>query len=264
MISWLVWPLITVFLFFNLVFALAQIYKNNSFADIAWGMGFIAAAVTAWVSGQLTPEVAVMNPRSFLLLALITIWGGRLAWHIYLRNLKQPEDFRYAQWRSQWGPNAIWRSYLQVFVLQGVFLLAIAAPFLFALNRQQQPNLNWLDLIGLIVWLIGFGFEAIGDHQLKKFKQNPANKGKILTTGLWQYTRHPNYFGEATLWWGIFLICLADGTPWWLIIGPITITFLIRFVSGVPMLEKKYQGNKEFAAYAKKTNAFIPWFPKKA
>jgi steroid 5-alpha reductase family enzyme len=125
----------------------------------------------------------------------------------------------------------------------------------------SKNSLEWFNFIGIIVWLIGFYFEATADKQLKEFIKNPKNKGKIMQSGLWAYSRHPNYFGEVTMWWGIWLLNLNPN--WWTILGPLTITFLILKVSGVPLLEKKYQGNSEFEDYKKRVSVFIPWKPKK-
>lgn len=237
------------------LFILATIIKDNGIADIAWGLGFILAASTAFlVSGA-------SSARDLLLLAMVMAWGLRLATHIYGRNKGKPEDFRYKQWRESWGASwkVLLRSFLQVFMLQATFLLIIATPFVYGIISQGGaffPSL--LDVIGFGVWVFGLGFETIGDLQLKAFKKNPENKGKLLTTGLWRYTRHPNYFGEAVSWWGVWLVALSVPGAWWTVIGPITITLLVRFVSGVPMLEKKYQGRSDWEAYVAQTNTFIP------
>jgi steroid 5-alpha reductase family enzyme len=146
---------------------------------------------------------------------------------------------------------------------QGILMLIIACP-LVLVNRSEARGLGPLDGLGTLVWLVGFLFEAVGDYQLKRFKQRPENKGRIMAAGLWKFTRHPNYFGEAALWWGIFLIALSVPGGWLAIISPLTIGFLLLKVSGVTMLEKKYAGNEEFAAYARQTSAFFPWVPKKS
>jgi steroid 5-alpha reductase family enzyme len=130
-------------------------------------------------------------------------------------------------------------------------------------NRSREKGLTFLDALGAAVWLAGFLFEAVGDYQLGQFKRKPESKGKIMTSGLWRYTRHPNYFGEAALWWGIWLAALSVEGGWAGIISPLTIGFLLLKVSGVTMLEKKYVGNEEFAAYARRTSAFFPMPPKK-
>lgn len=246
--------IISIYSFFTIAFIIATVKKDNSLADTFWGLGFILVNIISLIYSQ------NYQPRSILILALISIWGLRLASHIFTRNKGKKEDFRYQQWRQQWGKWLLIRSFLQVFILQATLLLIIASSQILTIYHSHS-SLNFIDLIGLIVWVFGFTFEVIGDQQLRNFKKNPANKGKLMTAGLWQYTRHPNYFGEATLWWGIWIISLSTGY-WWTIISPITITYLLRFVSGVPMLEKKYQGRADFEKYKKMTNAFIPWFNK--
>jgi steroid 5-alpha reductase family enzyme len=244
-----------VFAYMTAVFLIALIIRDNSIVDIAWGPGFILVALTTLFS---RPE---FEARHFLVNGLVVVWGLRLATHIFLRYRGRGEDFRYARWRRDWGRWFIPRSFLQIFMLQGVFMLIIASPAVLV-NHSGRKGLTVLDGLGALVWLAGFFFEAVGDYQLKRFKQNPKSRGKIMTTGLWRYTRHPNYFGEASLWWGVFLIALSVPGGWVSIISPLTISFLLLRVSGVAMLEKKYAGNEEFAAYARRTSAFFPWFPK--
>ena len=256
MLSFVVAAAGAVFVYMIAVFLIAVLAKDNSIVDVAWGPGFIlVAVVTFW----LRPG---SEARHLLITLLVAIWGLRLAIHIYLRNRSRGEDFRYAKWRKDWGRWFIPRSFFQVFMLQGIFMLIISSP-LVLVNRSPESGLTLLDALGGILWFIGFLFEAVGDYQLKRFKQKPESKGKIMTTGLWKYARHPNYFGEATLWWGIWLIALSVDSGWAAIISPLTISFLLLKVSGVKMLEKKYAGNEEFAAYARRTSPFFPWFPKK-
>jgi len=244
-----------IFVYANILFVISLIKKRNDIADIAWGLGYVLLAFY-YLSTQ------AISGRSLLLYLLIFIWGIRLALHIYSRNKNKKEDFRYLTWRKAWGKWFYLRSYFQVYLLQGFFLLIIISSTTIV-SAQAQPALNFLDLLGLSIWLIGFYFEAIGDYQLTKFISNPLNKGRVMKEGLWKFTRHPNYFGEVTLWWGIFLITLSSPNGLYGIISPLTITFLIVFVSGVPMLEKKYRGNKEYKEYKKRTSKFFPLFPKK-
>lgn len=199
--------------------------------------------------------------RGFLVNVLVTIWGSRLAYHIYLRNRGKKEDYRYENWRREWGKWWIIRSYLQVFLLQGVFLFLIVYPVIH-IHFNALRGCTWFDVLGIAVWCVGFGIEAIADKQLSEHKRNPANKGKLLTTGLWRYSRHPNYFGEALLWWGIYSMVLSIPNGMWVFFGPLTITVLVRFVSGVPLLEKKYEGRADFETYKKQTSIFIPMPPK--
>jgi steroid 5-alpha reductase family enzyme len=185
------------------------------------------------------------------------IWGLRLAIHIYLRNRGKKEDFRYLAWRQEWGKAFYLRSYFQVYLLQGLFLLMVISPVTLASTQEQGPLIP-LDYLGILVWIIGFYFQTVGDYQLVKFKKDPANKGKIMTSGLWRFSRHPNYFGEVTMWWGLFLLSVNSPYGIYGIIGPLTISFLIIFVSGIPMMEEKYKENPEFEAYSKVTSVFIP------
>lgn len=163
---------------------------------------------------------------------------------------------------EKWGKWTLLIRYLQVFVLQGALMLVIGYPFIHA-SVYDTGGFGILALIGLFVWIAGFIFEAVGDHQLDEFLKKPENKGKIMKYGLWKYSRHPNYFGEVTMWWGIFIILLEVPFGVWAIISPLLITFLILKVSGIPMLEKMFEGNPEFEEYKKTTSAFFPWFPRK-
>ena len=182
---------------------------------------------------------------------LISVWGIRLAWHIHTRNKGKGEDYRYLAWRNQWGKWFLLRSYFQVFVLQGIFLYIIILPVLF-INKSEDTPIIWLDILGMLIWMIGFYFEAVGDAQLIRFKNNPNNKGKLLQEGLWSLTRHPNYFGEVVQWWGIGVVALAIQDGWMGLIGPITISFLILKVSGIPMLEKNMESHPDFENYKNK------------
>lgn len=236
-------------------FIAAQVRGRNDIADVAWGLGFILVAAVSLISGGAYPL------RGLLVSGLVLIWGLRLALHIHSRNRGRGEDPRYRQWREEWGRWFVLRSFLQVFMLQGILLLLVAVPIVFANTVTAQP-LGWLDLLGLALWLYGFCFEAIGDWQLLKFIRDPRNKGQLMTSGLWRFTRHPNYFGEVTLWWGIWLITLALPGGWLTIVGPLTITILILKVSGIPMLEKPYEERADFQAYKRRTSAFFPLPPK--
>jgi steroid 5-alpha reductase family enzyme len=246
----------TVLIYMLFWFIVSLIVKRNDVADVAWGGGFIVAALAALVSWGAATD------RAVLVVALVIIWGVRLALHIGLRNLGKGEDARYLKWREEWGRYATLRSFFQIYILQGVLLLVISLPVIRSITGPDSP-LGLMDLLGTIVWLTGFLFEAISDWQLLQYKKDPANKGKIITSGLWRYSRHPNYFGEVSLWWGIFLITLAVPGGWMTIIGPMTITALIIGVSGIPMLEKKYEGNAAFEEYKWRTSAFFPLPPKK-
>ena len=242
---------IILFAFVNTWFIISLITKRNDVADIAWGLGFVLLTCVSFFMAEKN------GTRGLLILCLISIWGIRLAWHIHSRNKGKGEDYRYLAWRNQWGKWFVLRSYFQVFILQGFFLYLIFLPVLL-INKSENTPITLLDILGLMLWILGFYFEAIGDAQLVRFKKNPHNKGKLLQEGLWSLTRHPNYFGEVIQWWGIYLIALSVKDGWMGIIGPITITFLIVKVSGIPMLEKNMAKHPDFENYKQKTNAFIP------
>jgi len=244
---------LTLLVYMTIWFIVSVIKKRNDIADIAWGLGFV---LMAWLSFF----ISGFSFKALFVNSLVTVWGLRLAWHIYRRNLNKPEDYRYQAWRKEWKFFYL-RSYLQIYLLQGLFLFLIVLPVLF-INQSQFTGFKLLDFFGFIVWAIGFYFESIGDMQLKQFISNPANKGKTMDQGLWRYSRHPNYFGEVTQWWGIFIIALSIPLGFITIIGPLTITILILFVSGIPLLEKKYAGRKDFEEYKKRTSIFIPLPPK--
>jgi len=238
------------------VFIFAAIKKDNSFADIAWGPGFIAVTLIAFLYNK------IHEPRHFLITGLIFLWGTRLALHIFLRHRGKTEDERYRAMRAQWNNHILLNSFLRVFMAQGLILLVIASPLILINNTNHYP-LNFFDLLSVMLWTIGFFFEAVGDWQLTQFLKKSSNKGHILTTGVWRYTRHPNYFGEITMWWGIFLIVLHLPMGFFTVISPLTITYLLLFVSGIPLLEKPFENNPEFQEYKQTTNALIPWFPKR-
>ena len=248
--------LLAVLLYMTVWFLLALWRRRNDLADIAWGGGFIVAALTAVLLQT------GLTPRARLVVLLVILWGLRLAVHIGLRNLGKGEDERYRKWREEWGRHWLLRSYLQVFLLQGFLLYLISLPVILTILAKPSPWTG-LDVLGLAVWIVGFFFEALGDFQLARFKKDPANRGKIIRQGLWRYSRHPNYFGEVTLWWGIYLLALSTPGGWVTIIGPLTITFLILKVSGIPLLEKKYVNNAAFQEYARRTSAFFPLPPRK-
>jgi steroid 5-alpha reductase family enzyme len=233
--------------------------RNASIVDIFWGLGFVVSALTYYVLAD------GYDGRKFLVLLLVVLWGVRLSAHIGWRNRGHGEDYRYRAMRERAGPAFWWRSYFQVFLLQGVLLWIISAPFVAAMHSQDPDDLTLLDSIGTDVWMVGFVFEAVGDWQLARFKADPDNKGKVMRTGLWRYTRHPNYFGDATVWWGLWII--AAGTPWgWAtVFAPIIMTGLLLRVSGVALLERTITKRRpEYADYIESTSAFIPWFPKAA
>lgn len=235
-------------------FVVAVRAGRNDVADVAWGLGYVL------LCGYLVLAQPV-DTRDLLVYGLVTVWGLRLSAHVHVRNRGKEEDFRYRRWREEWGTRALARSYLQVFLLQGGILLVIAAPlYVTALSPGPPPGpLAWA---GVGIWGVGFAFEAVADWQLLRFKRDPGREDGIMTGGLWRYSRHPNYFGEVTLWWGVYLTVLPLDGGLWAVLSPLTLTVLILFVSGIPMLEEKYRGDPEFEAYRERTSVFFPLPPR--
>lgn len=232
--------------------------KNVSIVDIFWGLGFVVVnAFYVFMSGEL-------NARKILILILVSIWGLRLAIYLAFRNIGKGEDFRYQEFRRKYGPKRYWWfSFFQTFLLQGVLIMIISLPLLGINSSTSFGTLNVLDYIGILVWLIGFTFEAGGDFQLARFKSNLKNKEMVLNTGFWKYTRHPNYFGDSAIWWAYAIFSIAAGS-YWQIIGSIIMTLLIIKISGVSLLEKTLKETKpKYSDYIQKTNSFFPWLPKK-
>ena len=247
--------ILLLWVYFSSFFILSIFKKRNDIVDIAWGIGFILAS---WSSLFLSSNY---SPKHLLVSLLITLWGLRLALHIYSRNRNKKEDYRYLAWRKEWGKNFYLRSYLQIYMLQALLLFLVVSPVLI-LNHSVSVDFNSFDILALSIWLFGFIFEAVSDYQLSLFIKKSENKGKIVQSGLWRYSRHPNYFGEVTLWWGIFLFAFSSTLNPLTLIGPLTITILILFVSGIPLLEKKYDHNPQYLEYRKKTSIFFPLPPK--
>ncbi|HSO88728.1 MAG TPA: DUF1295 domain-containing protein [Draconibacterium sp.] len=249
--------LLIVVVFFTLVWVLSVFIKNASIVDIFWGLGFVLAATFYFIA---TPGISTIK---IITMALVVLWGLRLSMHIFFRNAGKPEDYRYQQFRKNYGEKRYWWfSYFQVFLLQGFLVWIISAPLL-AINYFSGENpFGILDILGILIWLVGFTFEAGGDWQLNRFKADPANKGKLLTTGFWKYTRHPNYFGDAAVWWGFAVLSVASGC-YLPVLSSVLMTWLIVKVSGVAMLERTMKNTKPgFEEYVKRTSAFVPWFPK--
>lgn len=245
--------LLVLFLYFNIWFYIGQIKKNNGLVDIAWGLGFVVVAVFTFFLSE-------KASNNYIITLLVSLWGLRLGYYLFKRNWNKSEDYRYVNMRNSWGDKPLINAYFKVYMLQMLFMIIISLPIIYI--NSLSDNLNLITYLGIIIWCFGYYFEVVGDAQLKKFVSNKNNKGKIMKTGLWKYTRHPNYFGEAAMWWGIYIIALSFN-GYLTIISPVFITYLLVFVSGVPLLEKKYKDNKEFIEYAKVTSVFIPWFPKK-
>lgn len=244
-------------IYFNIIFIVAQILKNNSIVDSFWGPGFFVVALYTFIQSE------SKGIKSILILVLVTVWAFRLFTHITIRNWNKPEDYRYQNMRKKWSNSfPKLKSYINVFILQGALMYIISLPII-SVNSSDIQKISLFNLLGLLFWMIGFYFEVVGDKQLKNFKSKIENKGKIMKEGLWRYTRHPNYFGESLMWWGIFCIAVSNIRQIGLIISPVLITILLLFVSGVPLLEKKYKDREDFLEYSKRTNKFFPWVQKK-
>lgn len=232
--------------------------RNVSIVDLFWGVCFMLSALVYFV---LTDGKGI---REIVLLTLVSLWGLRLSIYLAWRNFGKGEDFRYREFRRQYGEHRYWWiSYFQTFLLQGILMWLISAPLLGAQYGSSEHSLSILDFVGIITWIIGITFEAGGDWQLARFMANPANKGKVLNAGFWRYTRHPNYFGDAAIWWGFALFSVSAGS-YLPILGSLLMTALIIKVSGVALLEKTLKSDKpDYHIYVQNTSAFIPWFPKK-
>lgn len=252
LISSIAWTGVGLFMYATVLFIISIIIKRNDIADIAWGFAFVLVALFQLIHGHI-------HLLSIIIFSLVCIWGVRLSLHIYLRNHGKPEDFRYKKWRKEWGKNFYWRSYLQVYLLQCLFVLILSLPII-VIGSIESSHFTVFAAIGLIMWIMGFYFQAVGDYQLRRFSENKYNVGKFISSGLWKYSRHPNYFGEIVMWWSVFIITLPEPMTWLGIISPMTITILIRYVSGVPMLEEKYKDNESYQQYKKKTPMLIPKF----
>jgi len=248
-----------VVVYMTVVWLISLVIKNSSIVDIFWGPGF---ALLAGAYYLVAPEP--FAARKLLLVVLVCVWGLRLALHIGIRNHGKGEDYRYRAWREQHGSRWWWRSFLQVFMLQGVLLWVIGMPLLVVQVAPQPANLTVFDILGTLLWLVGFVFEALGDWQLVRFKADPANKGKVMRTGLWQYTRHPNYFGDAAVWWSYYVLALSVQFGFTVVFSPILMTMLLMRVSGVALLERGLKQTKpEYADYVMNTNAFFPGLPRR-
>ncbi len=250
---------ILTFFTMTIFFIVAQIKKDNSIVDIGWGIGLIQIALYTFYKNPSAGQL------QYIATALVLIWGLRLSTHITLRHSKIGEDPRYAAWRSAWFQRGSFyfyaRSFVQIFMLQGFFMLLISLPIL-AINSSLHTTIHTIELCGLSIWIIGFLFEAIADYQLALFKKH-HQQGHILSSGLWHYSRHPNYFGESLMWWGLWFLSLHTGFALITMISPITITLLLLYISGIPLAEKAFSGNPMFAKYKSRTSAFIPLPPTK-
>lgn len=234
------------------------VVRNASIVDIVWGLGFV---VVAW-----TVRLAVdggNDARRWLLVVMATLWGLRLAGYLAWRNLGHGEDYRYRAMRKRWGARFGVVSLGTVFLFQGLMMWIVSLSLQLGQVRAD-PDIGVVAVVGVIVWLLGLAFEAVGDAQLARFKADPANAGKVMDRGLWRYTRHPNYFGDACVWWGIALVAAETGVGAWGLLGALLMTVLLRRVSGVTLLEKSLVKRREgYTEYVARTSAFLPRPPKR-
>jgi steroid 5-alpha reductase family enzyme len=244
--------------FLVVVWLVSLAMRDASIVDIVWGPAFLVIAVVSHWIGAGAPA------RSNLLLALVALWSLRLAAYLAWRNLGSGEDFRYRKMRGYWGGRFWWVSLFTVFLLQGALAWIVSLPIQLAMASPVPEPLGWLDYAGVALFAVGFLFESVGDLQLARFKANPANAGKVLDSGLWAWTRHPNYFGDCVQWWAFFLIALPTPRGYLAVVGPLVMTWLLLKVSGVPMLERSLRKKRSgYDDYRERVPAFLPRPPRR-
>ncbi len=249
--------LLAAMLLMGLGWVVSVVRRDVTHVDALWGLGFV---LIAWVTWSRTDGYA---PRQALLLGLTTVWGVRLAAYMVWRSRGKGEDPRYAAWRRSNGAAFWWTSLFKVFLLQALFLWVIALALQAGMAAREPSRLGILDAIGAGLWLVGFVFESVGDWQLARFKSDPANRGRVMDRGLWRYSRHPNYFGECLLWWGVFVIGLSQVENGWSIVSPLALTLVLLKMTGVPLTEKLLiEKRPAYRRYIERTSAFIPWMPR--
>lgn len=240
----------------HLFFVWAQKIKNWGVIDIAWSLGFIVTTITSAITFR------NYSISALIVISMVAVWALRLAIYLFIRNHGKPEDWRYAQFRNEWKPNENIQGYLKVFVLQGLLMFIVTLPQIFFIKSSQNLSFGVLEVTGFLIWCIGMFFEVMADYQLAMFKAQEHKESRFLMTGVWSLSRHPNYFGEVSIWLGFFIM-LFNYIPIWTVVGPLVITFFIANISGIPLMEEKYKDNEEFQKYKERTNMFFPWFPKK-
>lgn len=248
--------LLVILMMMTTVWLISLAVRDSSIVDIVWGLGFVVVALAYFA---LTDGWGM---RRLIILVLVTVWGLRLTLYLGWRNIGKGEDRRYQRLRKRYGKDWWWISFLQVYLLQGLAMWVISAPLLAAQFHGGPRTLTLFDFLGVFVWMVGLLFETVGDWQLASFKSNPANKGKVLDRGLWRYTRHPNYFGDATVWWGMYLVAVAAPWGFLTIFAPVLMTYLLMRVTGATLLEREMKKRPEYAAYIRRTSAFFPMPPK--
>ena len=242
--------------FMTLTYVVSRLRARMDIVDAAWGLAFIVAAGASFMLNPHGLEVGA-NLQT-VTTGLVTVWGLRLTYHIVRRLVRHPEDKRYQDLRKKWRGNVALNTFFRVYLAQAVLAVVVSIAVIH-INFSQPQSIGWVAWVGIGLWAIGFIFEAVGDWQLKRFISLPKNRGKLMTQGLWKYTRHPNYFGEAVQWWGIAVIAFATPHGWVAVLSPVIITFLLRFVSGVPLAEQSSEKKSGWQAYKKRTSVFVPW-----
>lgn len=239
----------------TILWIISILRRDVSIVDIFWGLGFV---LVAWMSFCVAGSGTI---RSVVLVSLVSVWGLRLSAHLAKRNHGKPEDYRYAEMRARHGRFFPLVSFFTVFALQGCIMWIVSLPI--QVGVRGQSSAPFAMLIGIALWGIGFAFESVGDHQLARFKADPANRGQVMDRGLWRYTRHPNYFGDFMVWWGFYVLSIDSNSWWWTIFGPLLMSLLLIRVSGVRLLEsslsKRVSG---YEAYVRNTSSFFPWMPR--
>ncbi|MFW9829541.1 MAG: DUF1295 domain-containing protein [Candidatus Thorarchaeota archaeon] len=250
-----------------IAFIVGTVKKNNGLMDVFYGPGYFVVALTSLITYFLI--YGIVNMRQIIVTTLVFIWAVRLGTYVFIRNRGKPEDYRYREMRERWKTNIVLKSFIRVYIFQGIVIFIVAFPVWFVNMSINPPLLNLLSFVGVTlwlgggVWLIGFLFETIADYTLYKFLQKPENKGKIMDKGVWKLSQHPNYFGEVTQWWGLYIIALAIPFGFISILGPIFITYMIIKVSGIRLLDKRFETDDKYSEYKQRTSVFFPWFPKK-
>lgn len=239
------------------VWCFSIVKRDASLVDRFWGIGFILVAWSTYL------QLAEHTVRALVLVSITTLWGLRLSLHITVRNWRHGEDARYVAMRQEHPKHfALW-SFFAVFMLQGILVVVIGSPLQLGQGFRGVASWDAWVVIGSVIAVAGLLCEAVADWQLVVFRNNPKNSGGVLNSGLWRYSRHPNYFGDALMWWGLY--CIAVGGPWavWSFYAPLLMTFFLLKVSGVALLEKTIVERRgAYAEYVRKTSAFVPWFPK--
>ena len=231
--------------------------RDASLVDVYWGLGFVVLALSLTIRQGSSGATA-------LLCGFVGLWGLRLSLHIGLRKLREPgEDRRYGAMRQSFGPGFWWKSLVYIYALQAALQWLVALPVTTAFAAGPDMRMGLVTAAGCAVFLAGFAIETVADWQLMRFKATRAH-GDVCDVGLWRWSRHPNYFGEACLWWGLTATAWSLGAPWWTVISPLTMTYLLLRVSGVTLLEKDLSQSKPgYADYVRRTSAFILWPPKR-